>query len=82
MTRQYRWVIITRGGWVQRNLRPGVWGRLIKEMIFELKPERGGASHRKLIPGRGDSRGKDHKARMSLVGSRNSKKPRVTGADK
>lgn len=78
MTRQYRWVIVTRrGGWVQRNLRPGVWGRLTKEMIFELKPERGGASHRKLIPGRGDSRyqgceaGKEHKGgQLAKVESR------------
>ena len=32
-------------------------------------------------PGRRDNRGEDHKAGMALVGSRNDKKPRVTGAD-
>lgn len=35
---------------------------------------------RKKLQGRGDSGGKDHKARMPLAGSRHGKKPRVTGA--
>lgn len=44
------------GAVVQRNLSPSVWGRPSKQMISELEPKRGGASHRKLLPGRGDSR--------------------------
>lgn len=33
------------------------------------------------VPGRGNNRGKDQEAGMTLEGSRNNKEPRVTAAD-